>query len=55
MHLRKIRQKTNRRIEQWDNIVALDMAGLRTKLVRRHDGKGTTAYHKPGSQNRRKQ
>lgn len=48
---KKIRQALKRRREVWDNLSAMDMIGPSTKKVREPNG---MAYHKPGSQNRRK-
>lgn len=43
----------DRRIADWEALSAQGFLGTNTKVVRR-DGKGTAAFHKPGSANGRK-
>lgn len=42
------------RVADWENIPATGSRGTNTKLVRRDGGKGTAAFHKPGSRSGRK-
>lgn len=53
MRGKKNRLVLERRVAAWDSMPAMGQAG-NTKYVRRHDGSGTVAYHRPGSQNGRK-
>lgn len=41
------------RVTDWNDLPTMGQSG-NTKQVRRHDGKGSQDFHKPGSQNRRK-
>lgn len=47
-------QTLQNRVKAWRDLSAMGSHGEGTKLVRRHDGHGTQAFHCPGSQNGRK-
>lgn len=49
----KLRAARDRRVADWNSIPAVGTHGTNTKLVRR-DGKGSAAFHKPGSMSGRK-
>lgn len=50
----KLKRAARERVERWESLPADASSTPTTKFVRRHDGHGTTAFHRPGSQNPKK-
>lgn len=51
---RKLAAKARARVDRWESLPADTSSTPHIRFVRRHGGKGTAAFHRPGSQNHKK-